>query len=380
MRPKYELADVLRKYGKHFLKNNNISYQKKKVLRAIVNCRTAVLGGHLQRCSNCDYQQIAYNSCRNRHCPKCQTQQREKWIQARMDQVLPIPYFHVVFTLPSDLNQLCLRYPKQLYNILFSASWETIQTFSKDTKYLGAKSGMISILHTWGQNLSLHPHLHCMVPSGGINKQKQWKQTCGNGKYLFPVKAMSKVFRTLFLKQLKQLRNKGEIHHVGLQSLVDTLFNKPWVVYAKSPFLGVKSVVEYLGRYSHKIAISNHRIKAIKHNQVCFTYKNYKTNQNTLMCLKAKEFIRRYIQHILPKGFVRIRHFGICASRNKAILTDIRKQLLKKYALKVKPLMYPQWSKKTILCCKCKKGIMKNRKKILPIRDGPFTNLGILWN
>ena len=378
MRPKHELADVLRKYGKEFLKNNKIPYQKVKVLRAIVNCRTAVLDGHLQNCSNCDYQQIAYNSCRNRHCPKCQTQQREKWIQARMDQVLPVPYFHVVYTLPSELNQLCLRYPKQLYNILFNASWKTIEVFSKDPKYLGAKTGMISILHTWGQNLSLHPHLHCMVPSGGINQQKKWKQNSGKGNYLFPVKAMSKVFRALFLKQLKQAKNKEEIECENSQKLVDTLFNKPWVVYAKNPFSGVKSVIEYLGRYSHKIAISNHRIKAIKDNKVCFTYKNYKTKQQALMRLKAKEFIRRYIQHILPKGFVRIRHFGICASRNKTILKEIRKQLIKKNPIKIKPLVYPQWSKKPIHCCKCKKGLIKNRKTILPIRDGPFTNLGIL--
>ncbi|KAA1238486.1 transposase, partial [Aquimarina sp. RZ0] len=178
-----------------------------------------------------------------RHCPKCQVQQREKWIQARTEQVLPVTYFHVVFTLPSELNQLCLKYPKQLYNTLFSASWKTIQTFSNDSKYLGAKTGMISLLHTWGQNISLHPHLHCLVPSGGVNKQQKWKQTCGKGKYLFPVKAMSKVFRAIFLKQLKQLKNKKEIEHLNLQNLVDTLFNKSWVVYAKSPCSGVKSVL-----------------------------------------------------------------------------------------------------------------------------------------
>lgn len=378
MRPTHELADVLRKYGKEFLEKSKLSYQKIKVLRAIVNCRTAVLGGHLQRCTKCDYQQIAYNSCRNRHCPKCQVQQREKWIQARTEQVLPVTYFHVVFTLPSELNQLCLKYPKQLYNTLFSASWKTIQTFSNDSKYLGAKTGMISLLHTWGQNISLHPHLHCLVPSGGVNKQQKWKQTCGKGKYLFPVKAMSKVFRAIFLKQLKQLKNKKEIEHLNLQNLVDTLFNKSWVVYAKSPCSGVKSVLEYLGRYSHKIAISNHRIKAIDHSKVSFTYKNYRTNQYSLMELKASEFIRRFTQHILPKGFVRIRHFGICASRNKTMLTDIRKQLLKKYPIKVTSLVYPQWSKKPISCCKCKKGLLKNSKRILPIRDGPFTNLGML--
>lgn len=377
MRPKHELADVLRQYGEGFLEKYKISYQKTKVLRAIVNCRTAVLGGHLQSCSNCHYQQNAYNSCRNRHCPKCQIQQREKWIQARIEQVLPVTYFHVVFTIPSELNQLCLAYPKQLYNTLFSSSWKTIEIFSKDIKHLGAKSGMISILHTWGQNLSLHPHIHCIVPSGGINKQKKWKEARGKGKYLFPVKAMSKVFRAIFLKKLKLLKNKGEIDDINLQALVDILFNKPWVVYAKKPFSGVKSVIEYLGRYSHKIAISNHRIKTIKDNKVYFSYKNYRTNQCSQIHLSAKEFIRRFTQHILPKGFVRIRHFGICASRNKAVLTHIKKQLLKKQSIEVKPVGYPHWSLKPITCPKCKKGLIKNIKIILPIRAGPYLDLKI---
>lgn len=239
--------------------------------------------------------------------------------------------------------------------------------------------GMISVLHTWGQNLSLHPHLHCLVPSGGITQQKKWKQNCGKGKYLFPVKAMSKVFRAIFLKQVKQLKNKKEIDHANLQGLVDTLFNKPWVVYAKKPFSGVNSVIEYLARYSHKIAISNHRIKAINDNRVSFSYKNYRTNQSSLMHLKAQEFIRRFTQHILPKGFVRIRHFGICASRNKRMLTDIKKQLLKKHPIKVKPLVYTHWSRKPVACCKCKKGHIKNKKIILPIRDDPYLVLEIKW-
>jgi len=377
LRPKYELAEILRKYGEVFLEKNKISYQRIKVLRAIVNCRTAVLGGHLQRCSNCNYQQIAYNSCRNRHCPKCQIQQREKWIQARINQVLPVPYFHVVFTLPSELNQLCLAYPKQLYNTLFKAAWDTIAIFSKDAKFLGAKSGMTSILHTWGQNLSLHPHIHCLVPSGGINAQKKWKETKTKGKYLFPVKAMSQVFRALFLKRLKQLKHKKEINCLTLQVLVNTLFSKPWVVYAKKPFSGVKSVIEYLGRYSHKIAISNHRIKAIKNNKVSFSYKNYRTNQSELTHLEGLEFIRRFTQHILPKGFVRIRHFGICSSRNKTMLTDIKTELLKKQSVEISLIIYPQWSLKPITCCKCKKGIIKNTKVILPIRDGPYLSLNM---
>ncbi len=363
------MAGVLRQYGSCFLENNKISYQKRKVIRALVNCRTAVLGGHLQGCSNCDHQQIAYNSCRNRHCPKCQVQQREKWIRARMEQILPVPYFHVVFTIPCELNQLCLAYPKQLYNTLFSASWKTIMIFSNDPGHLGARSGMTSILHTWGQNLSLHPHVHCLVPSGGLDRQNNWKEGRGKGKYLFPVKAMGRVFRAVFLKQLK---NKKEIDHADLQDLVDTLFKKSWVVYAKRPFAGATSVIEYLGRYSHKVAISNHRIKAIEDGKVHFSYKNYRTHQNLRMHLGAQEFIRRFTQHILPKGFVRIRHFGICASRNKALLGDIKDRLLKERPLEAKPVVYPKWSLRPITCPKCKEGIIKNIRTILPIRAGPW--------
>jgi len=366
------VAGILGQYGDDFLESHQVSYQKRKVIRAIVNCRTAALGGHLQGCPDCDHRQIAYNSCRNRHCPKCQVQQREKWIRARMEQVLPVPYFHVVFTIPSELNRLCMAYPKQLYNLLFSASWRTITIFSNDPGHLGARSGMTGILHTWGQNLSLHPHVHCLVPSGGIDRQNKWKEGRGKGKYLFPVKAMSQVFRAMFLKQLKQLKKKGEIEYADLQGLVDSLFKKPWVVYAKRPFAGATSVIEYLGRYSHKVAISNHRIKAIEDNKVYFAHKNHRTHQNSQMHLGAQEFIRRFVQHILPKGFVRIRHFGICASRNKSLLSDIKERLLKKRPLEAKPVVYPQWSPKPITCPNCKEGIMKNIRTILPIRAGPW--------
>jgi len=354
------------------LESHRVSYQKRKVIRAIVNCRTAALGGHLQGCPDCDHQRIAYNSCRNRHCPKCQVQQREKWIRARMEQVLPVPYFHVVFTIPCELDQLCLAYPKQLYNILFGASWKTITIFSDDPGHLGARSGMTSILHTWGQNLSLHPHLHCLVPSGGIDKRDKWKEGRGKGKYLFPVKAMGQVFRAVFLKRSEQSEKKGEIEHADLQGLVDALFKKPWAVYAKRPFAGAASVIEYLGRYSHKVAIGNHRIKAVEDNKVYFAHKNYRTHQNSQMHLGAQEFIRRFVQHILPKGFVRIRHFGICAARNKALLAGIKDRLLKKRPLETKPFAYPQWSQRQIICPRCKKGAMKNIRMVLPIRAGPW--------
>ena len=372
MRPKFEVAGILGQYGDDFLEGHKVSCQKRKVIRAIVNCRTAALGGHLQGCPDCGNRQIAYNSCRNRHCPKCQVQQREKWIRARTEQVLPVPYFHVVFTIPSELNQLCLAYPKQLYNILFSASWKTLTVFSNDPKHLGARSGMTSILHTWGQNLSLHPHVHCLVPSGGIDRQGKWKEGRGKGKYLFPVKAMGQVFRGVFLKQLKLLKNKVEIDHADLQGLVDSLFKKQWVVYAKRPFAGAASVIEYLGRYSHKVAISNHRIKAIEDKKVYFDYKNYRTGQSSVMHLETQEFIRRFAQHILPKGFVRIRHFGICAARRKVLLTIIKDRLLEQSPLETISFSYPQWSKRPIICPKCKEGIMKNIRIVLPIRAGPW--------
>jgi hypothetical protein len=366
------VAGILGQYGDDFLEGHKVSYQKRKVIRAIVNCRTAVLGGHLQGCSDCGNRQIAYNSCRNRHCPKCQVQQREKWIRARTEQVLPVPYFHVVFTIPSELNQLCLAYPKQLYNILFSASWKTLTVFSNDPGHLGARSGMTSILHTWGQNLSLHPHVHCLVPSGGIDRQGKWKEGRGKGKYLFPVKAMGQVFRGVFLKQLKLLKNKVEIDYADLQGLVDSLFKKQWVVYAKRPFAGAASVIEYLGRYSHKVAISNHRIKAIEDKKVYFDYKNYRTGQSSVMHLGTQEFIRRFAQHILSKGFVRIRHFGICAARRKVLLTIIKDRLLEQSPLETISFSYPQWSKRPIICPKCQEGIMKNIRIVLPIRAGPW--------
>ena len=372
MRPKYEVADVLQLYGTVYFEKHQLSYQKRKVLRAITNCRTAALGGHLQKCNHCDYEQIAYNSCRNRHCPKCQVQQREKWIKARIEQTLPIKYFHVVFTMPSELNRLCLHYPKQLYNTLFYAAWQTLKVFSKDKKYLDAKGGMTSILHTWGQNLSLHPHLHCMVPSGGINDQGAWKNTRSKGKYLFPVRAMSIVYRAIFLKRIKKLAKKEAIEPDKLQELVDVLFNKPWVVYCKRPFKGVENVIEYLGRYSHKIAISNHRIKSIKEGKVAFSYKNYRHNKMGIITLEAAEFIRRFCQHILPKGFVRIRHFGILAARNKKLLDRVKQQLLKKQKAQLTPVIYPDWKLESINCPKCKKGKLENYRLLAPIRAGPI--------
>lgn len=282
-----------------------LSGYHRKTLRLLRDCRTSALGGHVDGCDACGHLQISYNSCRNRHCPKCQGHKREAWITAREQDLLPCTYFHVVFTLPQELNGLALHSPKEIYTALFDSAWATLRAFGMNR---GIAMGMISILHTWGQNLSLHPHLHCIVPGGGVNAQGKWQSLRGNGKYLFSVKAMSKVFRA---KYVAHLRAQG----VGEDSLLQGLFKRPWVVYAKRPFGGPRQVIEYLGRYTHKVAISNHRIKAVTAEQVTFSYKDYRHGgQKGEMNLHPKEFVRRFAQHILPLRFVRIRHYGILSS------------------------------------------------------------------
>ena len=277
-----------------------------RTLSAIKKCRTAALGGHVDACDDCGKLQISYNSCRNRHCPKCQGKNREVWISKREEELLPVPYFHVVFTLPDAINALAIHAPKMVYEILFDAAWETLQQFGKNK---GVQMGMVSILHTWGQNLSLHPHLHCIVPGGGIDKNGNWQHIRADGKFLFHVKALSKVFRAKFCDKLKK-ENASQY-----QNIREALWEKNWVVFAKRPFGSPKAVVEYLGRYTHKIAISNNRIKEIGKDTVSFTYKDYKQMaQKKEMILSHAEFIRRFALHIFPKGFVKIRHYGFLSS------------------------------------------------------------------
>ena len=240
-----------------------------KTLRALAQCRTAALGGHLQVCKSCGTEAISYNSCRNRHCPKCQVVNRERWIVARESELLPVPYYHMVFTLPNAFNDLLPRYSKEVYTALFQASWQTIQAFATDEKYLGAQTGMVSILHSWGQQLWLHPHVHCIVPGGGIAPSGHWKMAKGKAKYLFPKRAMSVVFRAKFMEALRTQMNIP-------QPIAKQAFKTQWVVYAKRPFASPKTVVEYLGRYTHKIAISNHRIVDVNEQTVTFSYKDYR--------------------------------------------------------------------------------------------------------
>ena len=293
MQPKFELAQLLRVQWKTIeqsVENKSLNTWQRRTLSAPSKCRTAALEGHIDGCSSCGIVRMSYNSCRNRHCPKSQGNEREAWTQEREKELLPVAYFHVVFTLPCEVNELCRQYPKLMCGSLFDAAWHTINTFVKDVKHtstgsvrgLGATTGMVSILHTWGQQLTLHPHLHCIIPAGGLTKQGKWKHSKTNGNYLFPVKALSVVFRAKYVHHLRKnilmYNAKNNTQVVLPKHIIDSCFKKQWVVYAKRPFSGVESVVEYLGRYTHKVAISNHRITTINKttNTITFNYKDYK--------------------------------------------------------------------------------------------------------
>ena len=324
MKAKYKVSDVLELEKAH-LENISTNGWQHRTLQAIRRCRTSEMGGHIDRCNRCKKIHFAYNSCRNRHCPSCQGHKREEWIAARTSELLPVKYFHCVFTLPEELRKYCLNYPEKMYAILFKSVWETLKQFSANEKHLGAQLGAIAVLHTWGQNLILHPHLHLIIPAGGVTKSGHWKASKNKGKYLFNVKSMSKVYRAKFVANMRQ-----EIKNVP-QSLYDKLFTKNWVVYAKKPFGRPENVIEYLGRYSHKIAISNFRILAIDKlkRTVTFSLKDYKKGEKkTTLTLSTKEFIRRFCLHILPRGFTRIRHYGILSSGwKKEKLPALQKQL-----------------------------------------------------
>lgn len=300
-----EVAHVLEKLG-NGIENLGLNGWQLRTLSAVRRCRTAALGGHIDACDDCGNLSISYNSCRNRHCPKCQGKNRDDWIQARNSELLPVPYFHVVFTLPDSINSLAMHKPKLVYDLLFQSAWATLKTFGKNKEL---QSGMIAVLHTWGQNLSLHPHLHCIVPGGGVDKNGKWKYIRSDGKFLFPVKALSKVFRAKFCEALKQ---KSFDYYTKVKK---ELWSRQWVVFAKKPFGNAHSVVEYLGRYTHKIAISNNRIQKIDNQNVTFKYKDYRQNGfRKHMELTHGEFIRRFAMHILPKRFVKIRHYGFLSS------------------------------------------------------------------
>jgi hypothetical protein len=322
--PKATVQHVLLKHNQAPEASLNLHVQK--VLHRLKICRTAALGYHVYRCNNdkCGEIKYQYHSCRDRHCPGCGAIKKDEWIEARMQELLPVKYYHVVFTLPHELNSLVLGHRKILYNLLFDASAQTLLTFAKDKKYVGAVPGIISVLHTWGQQLSFHPHVHSIVSGGGITDDSNWKDGKKNiYRFLFPIKAMSVVYKTKFLQALKELiANKTviPIADADTSALFNTLYEREWIIYAKAPFGGPQSVIEYLGRYTHKVAISNHRISSINDEDetVTFTYKDYADdNKQKQMTLSNSEFVRRFAQHILPKGFTKIRTYGYLGNRNR---------------------------------------------------------------
>jgi len=325
LRPKMELADVFRLYACAYRNCNRLPLAHLKVMRAIEVCRTAALGGHLQQCDHCAYQRPAYNSCRNRHCPKCQSLCKARWLEDRKADLLPVGYFHMVFTLPHELNPLVLSNKKVLLDLLFKAVSETLLEFGR--KNLGGKIGLIAVLHTWDQTLLDHFHLHCLIPAGALClDQSRWIAARDN--FLFSVRALSKVYRGKMLDLLQQANDKDRLKFVGrCEGLSDTdhfkrwverLREKKWVVYAKKPFSKPERVLDYLGRYTHRVAISNNRIISIEEGKVSFQYRDRKTEKKMRrMTLRAEEFIRRFLLHVLPTSFMRIRHYGILANRTK---------------------------------------------------------------
>lgn len=329
-RPAVEVADILRAQGDRFLDRyeKTFDFQQLKAYRAIQRCRTAALGGHIDACPRCGFQAaISYNSCRNRHCPKCQTQARERWLAARERELLPTNYFHVVFTVPHELNVLALDNPRPFYGLLFTASAQAALEMAAHPKHLGAQIGLISILHTWGQNLLLHPHVHCAIPAGGISRDhNHWLRP--RYPFFLPVKALSRVFRGKFCAGLKRLYRRKQLHCAGraarladpkqFRQLLRRLHRKDWVVYAKPAFDGPMQVLKYLGRYTHRVAISNHRLLAFDGERVTFRWKDYAHGgKQRKMTLDGTEFLRRFFLHVLPKGFVRIRHFGFLANGHR---------------------------------------------------------------
>ncbi len=317
--PGPELADIVRLYGDDVRAARVLAPVQRRALRAIESCRTPALGGHRETCDRCGVSRAVYHSCRNRHCPKCQTLAKQRWIEARKAELLPVPYFHVVFTLPHALNRLAQYQPRVIYNLLFKAAAQTLQTFGRDPEHLGGEIGITAILHTWGQNLGQHIHLHCLVTGGALAADgSQW--TSSHPRYLFPVRALSPVFRAKYLSALHRAFDKGVLprEDVKVEQLFATLREKPWVVYTKRPFAGPESVIQYLGRYTHRIAISNHRIVDVQDDAVRFRWRDYKDDGRTkIMTLSATEFLRRFLLHVLPSGFMRIRHFGLLANRHR---------------------------------------------------------------
>jgi hypothetical protein len=376
MRPQYEVADIFRLYGERYKKTHAMTDNQRKVMAAITACRTAQLGGHSEVCSKCGTIKNSYNSCRNRHCPKCQTLAKEKWLEQRREELLPCGYFHMIFTVPHCLNPLILMNRKGLLAALFKAVRNTVVAFAADPQWkLEGKPGLLTILHTWSQTLIDHFHIHCLIPAGVLSFDKR-KWTPSNEKYLFRVESLAKEFKRQFLSMIEEQSDKLTVVE-NCKTLLAEAKNKTWLVYAKKPFSGPEQVLEYLGRYTHRIAISNHRIKAIKNDRVTFSYKDRSNdNQTKEMTLSGVEFIRRFLLHVLPFRFMKIRYYGFLANicKKKSVLL-IRRLIGRDMST---PLKEQETTREKLLrltgrdiglCPECKTGEMLFQRVLMPVYD-----------
>ncbi len=376
-----EVADIMRTHIGDYNKKYKLHPSHYKVVRDILNCRTSYLGGHVEECDECGTKRNAYNSCRNRHCPKCQSMAKEKWLQERKSELLPVKYFHNVFTLPHEINPVALCNKKVAYNILFKAAAETLLQFGKNPEgELKGKIGIHAVLHTWSQLILDHFHLHCIVPGGALSfDQTRW--TGCKYDYLFNVEALSIVFRAKFIDYFEKAYNKGSLQFFGkskslgtksgFKNLIDQLWKKSWVVYSKKPFSGPEKVLEYLARYTHRVAISNYRIKSLHNGKVTFTYKNRDLDVIEEVTINAVEFIRRYLLHVLPGKFMRIRHFGLFANRYKSNniskcrrLMGLSSELPEKIEKSIREIMLDLTGLDISRCPCCKKGTMREVAQI----------------
>jgi len=379
-----EVADIFRKHGHAYRVSNKMPLHHIRTMRAIERCRTAELGGHIDECDCCGRIRISYNSCRNRHCPKCQFLKKEKWLEERKEYLLSVPYFHVVFTIPAKLNLIVLRNKRVLYNILFRSVSETLFELAADPKHLGGQIGFISILHTWGQNLMDHPHIHCIVTGGGLSNDATRWVSCRKG-FFIPVKVLSRLFRGKMLFYLKKSWEKGDLKFPGIIAklqdqfavLLNDLYKMEWVVYSKPPFKDAEALIDYLGRYTHRIAIGNHRILKMEDRQVFFFWRDYADgNKKKIMKLEASEFIRRFLLHVLPEKFVKVRYYGLLANRKSDTMLSRCRRLLGCSSEPKNRSPSETWQEFLLRACGldlmtcpfCKKGKMIKKETILPIR------------
>ena len=392
MKPTLEVADIFRRFGPAYRAQTPLSLPQLRAMRAIEVCRTAVLGGHVDQCNECGAQRIAYNSCRNRHCPKCQALDKEAWLEARQTDLLPIPYFHVVFTLPKALRPWAACNPRVVYDLLFQAASQTLKTLARDPQHLGANIGCIALLHTWSQTLAYHPHLHCIVTGGGLAPDgRRW--VAARSDFFLPVKVLARLFRGKFLAGLKQAYDQGQLKQptvpttepagARFKHVLTALYQKEWVVYCKPPLGTAQQTLAYLARYTHRVALSNERLVQVDDEQVTFRYRDRQDhNRLKRLTLPVFDFIRRFLRHVLPHRFVKIRHYGLLSNRGRATQLPKARQLLGLNLTHRVAHEQRTWQQRlqqltgrdVVRCRQCGQGQMVTKQQLLPQyeRDPPY--------